>query len=405
MKLARLAWVRVRGLIHGRFLDAAVFVVSVVVAGLMILIRPLLWIRVARFGGFLSARIGHLAANPDVYLRSREAGVERGDTVDFFYVSPQGVANEQLLKMWRRSGLIRLMSTRFGESLTQVLGTVPGGGHHIFSTHPTGSSALLPGRKKYLFFNSEEIKRGEDFLRKMGIPVNAAIVCAHQRDSVYLKHHGQKDLNRHDHRDSSIMDYVPMMQELARQGHWVIRMGSEVAERLPDLGGQVIDYAGGWRSDFMDIFLLWKCKFFVGSNSGLSAVNIIWRKPVVLVNYIPFQARDIYAWPAGSIFVPKKLWSLKERRHLTVEEMAKLDVDVHYRGDFYGDRGLEVRNNSPQEILEAAMEMDERLAGRVDEDRTDSERQDKFWREFGDERLYGVYGMRISRRFLEENSS
>ncbi len=42
-----------------------------------------------------------------------------------------------------------------------------------------------------------------------------------------------------------------------------------------------------FRTDFMDIYLSAKCKFFITSGVGLMAIPMIFRRPLLCVNYIP----------------------------------------------------------------------------------------------------------------------
>ena len=64
------------------------------------LIRPLLLVR---FGFLYGNRIGHFAANTELYLCERDAGINvpQQRYVDLFYMVPP-VCNQQLAKMWTK---------------------------------------------------------------------------------------------------------------------------------------------------------------------------------------------------------------------------------------------------------------------------------------------------------------
>ena len=74
------------------------FAIPVVV--LLRLIRP--WLLV-RWGNLYSSRIGHFAANTELYLCERAAGINmpKRRHVDIFFIEGL-ICNQQLAKMWKR---------------------------------------------------------------------------------------------------------------------------------------------------------------------------------------------------------------------------------------------------------------------------------------------------------------
>lgn len=82
------------------------------------------------------------------------------------------------------------------------------------------------------------------------------------------------------------------------------------------------------------------------------------------MNFIPFKIPELSGWAAGSLVVPKKLYSDRYNRLLRISQIAALPYDIHYKGDFFGDRGISVINNSSAEIANAVAEMEARMSGR-----------------------------------------
>ena len=64
------------------------------------MIRPLL---LERWGGLISTRIGHFAANTEMYLCERDAGINvpKQRHVDIFYME-SSICNQQLAIIWKR---------------------------------------------------------------------------------------------------------------------------------------------------------------------------------------------------------------------------------------------------------------------------------------------------------------
>lgn len=62
-------------------------------------------------------------------------------------------------------------------------------------------------------------------------------------------------------------------------------MGSKVQKKLTNIDNpKIIDYATKYRSDFADIYLSAKCKFFVGCSAGILCVPYIFHVPVIQAN-------------------------------------------------------------------------------------------------------------------------
>jgi len=214
----------------------------------------------------------------------------------------------------------------------------------------------------HLSFTLREERKGRDGLSSMGIPADREFVCFHQRDAEYLKSHLPcTDYSYHGYRDCRIANYITTCRELVRRGYYVLRMGVKVGDALPVADPGIIDYASKYRSNFMDIYLSAKCKFFVGCGSGIDEVPMIFRRPVMYVNQIPLSIMSGQA--VVRLFIPKKLWLKKDKRFLTFKEILNSPIGNFYEAKVYEENGIEVIENSPEEITKAVIEMDEGLKG------------------------------------------
>lgn len=90
-KMKRALWI---------LLKLPLYILSVPVVLVIRLIRP--WLLV-RLGGLISCRIGHLAANTELYLCERDAGINtpKQRHVDLFYMAYRPICNQQLAKIGR----------------------------------------------------------------------------------------------------------------------------------------------------------------------------------------------------------------------------------------------------------------------------------------------------------------
>lgn len=360
-------------------------------------LRPLVLIR---FGPLVSESFGHLAANTEMYLCRRDAGMDNPRAIDIFYhTSP--VRNQQLKKMWDRALHVSYLACPL-DSLNRLL---PGGERHVIPWPPRGDRdihGLLRRTSVHLSFTPEEERRGLAALRELGIPDGTSFVCFHARDSAYLSAaHPKPNWHYHDFQDSSIHNHVPAAEELTHRGYFAIRMGAIVKEALTTTNPMIIDYATSHRSDFLDIYLSAKCHFFIGGASGMNSLASIFRRPVAWANWVMLE--EVPTWGPNDLFIPKKLWLREERRFLTFREILNSEVGRFNQSEQYEQRGIKLVENTPEEITALAVEMDERLKGTWQTTEEDEELQRSFWSLFKPSELHGTIVSRIGAGFLRQN--
>jgi putative glycosyltransferase (TIGR04372 family) len=357
-----------------RHFPALVAAIPVLVA--VRLIRP--WLLV-RWGVLPSPRIGHFAANTELYLCERDAGINVPNQrhVDIFVMEPP-ICNLQLAEMWKRVLHVWPVWWLF-HSLNFLNGVIPGGGAHEVgdSTSDRDVNNLLDRYPTHLAFSVDEEARGEAGLRAMGIPAGTSFVCLIVRDSAYLDAHLENDWSYHDYRDSDIGNYVLAAEELANRGYFVLRMGAKVHDPIISSHPRVIDYAvNGMRSDFMDVYLGAKCEFCISTSTGFDAIPSIFRRPVVYVNALPVGY--LLTFRANSLFITKHHWSLSKGRDLSLKEIFAQDVGFCLRSSSYQSNGIELKENSSQEIRDVVLEMADRIRGTWIGEENDESLQQKF---------------------------
>lgn len=365
----------------------------------LIIVRALRPFVLVRFGLLPSSRIGHYTSNVELYLCRRDAGMENQRAVDIFYYNGP-VCNQQLKKMWDRT----LRVSRLAGSVARLNSWLPGGEKHVihYSDNDRDIYGLLARIQPHLSLTPQEERWGHEALEKLGIPDGAPFVCFCARDSAYLSTMSpHRDWTYHDYRDASIHSYIPATEELVRRGYFAIRTGSIVKEALSTTNPMIIDYATKSRTDFLDIYLCTKCQFFLCDTAGISGVAIIFRRPVAIVNYIPLGLA--HNWSPGTLFIPKKLWLPEGRRFLSFREILSSEVGMLQRSDQYEQLGIEVLENTPDEITALAIEMDERLKGTWQTTEEDEELQRRFWLLFKPSELNRVFLSRIGAVFLRQN--
>lgn len=368
----------------------------------VVVIRLLSPLVLIRFGAIESRRLGHFAANTELYLCERDVGRHPRRAVDiFFHLSP--VCNRQLKKMWDRT----LHVSRFAKWPCGLISRLPGFGSHLIPM-PVHRDihGILARTPAHLSFTPEEECLGRAALVDLGVPEGVPFVCFFARDSAYLDselaHANPTGSWRyHDYRDSCIQNQVVAVEKLTRQGYFAIRMGAVVKSAMDTANPMIIDYAVKSRTDFLDIYLGANCLFFLGDFSGVTAIPMVFRRPSVCVNLIPLT--QFPNWGPDDLFIPKKLWLREERRFLTFREILDSDVGWFLDSGDYDQRDIEAIENTPEEITAVAEEMDQRLKSEWQTTKEDEELQRRFWAFFKSSDLHGVFLSRIGAEFLHEN--
>ncbi len=372
------------------------------------LLRPVI---VIRLGGLDISRIGNMYEG-DWYLSERAAGIHDKKHFDIFYITAMGntVCNRQWLKMWQRV-LCTVPFGRLFSMINRVSRMLPGHQAHVLAmprvwtvTDPAKQrlKCILANEKPNTAFTKEEERLGLQALKALGIPEKKSFICFHSRDAAYLNVKYPKiSWSYHDHRDSSIGNYVPAVEGLVRRGYSAVRMGAVVKEKLSVTDPDIIDYAGnGRRTDLLDIYLGAKCEFFIASETGISIVPEIFHRPVVYTNWTPL--RRISPWILNGLVIFKKFYSRQEKRPLTFSEIMDLEFGTPDTKDFFARQKIDLIENTPEEIRDAAMEMEDRLKGRWKSTDEDEQLQERFWDLFGSDRLKSP-DLRIGARFLCQN--
>lgn len=366
------------------------------------ILRPLILIR---FGDLMSDRIGHLAQNTELYLCEIEAGIRKKGLFDIFFMT-KPIANQQLKKMVERMAEFRVWN--FAYWINRVGNWLPGWQEHIVFTPSRDINNLFDKIKPHSSFTEEEEIRGVEEKRKIGLPDNADYICFFARDSAYLNRtFNSRNWDYHNYRDCNINNYLSAADEMTKRGYYMVRMGAVVKSPLNTNNPMIIDYATKGRTDFLDVYLSAKCKIFLSCGAGIDAIPMIFRKPTVFVNFMPLFY--IHSWSSNDLTIPKKLWLRKEKRFLIFREIISSDTGEFLRSEQYEEQGIDVIENSPEEIMAITVEMDDRIKGTWKSTPEDEELQQQFWdimksgKNF--KSTHGIIKSRIGAGFLRQNKN
>ncbi|MEG4914781.1 TIGR04372 family glycosyltransferase [Microcoleus sp. B7-D4] len=226
--------------------------------------------------------------------------------------------------------------------------------------------------KPLISLSAEDYERGWDILRSLGLPKNAWFVTLHVRTDGF---HKETVSSLSQIRNADVETYSLAIESIIADGGWVIRLGDSTMKPWSPMN-QVIDYAhSDQKSNWMDIFLCAACRFFLGSASGISFVSPTFGVPCVLTNWAPMSLTSFYS---QDILIPKLYWSQKEKRYLNFSEFMSFPVSGLYNKKRLNNLGLELQDNTPEELMEVVVEMLNRFKGSSISTKEDELLQDKF---------------------------
>lgn len=321
------------------------------------ILKPFFWLKV---GKLHHGRIGHLALETEVFLRKRQLGKFPDSPFYCFFCDSRGIANRQLLTMYKR--VLRVYESR-------ILVSIFDGMFPLFKNtpfyQPLGNQDTayfeFNNANPSIYFTPDEIQKGRELLKKMNVNFyEDKYICIFARDKAFLnKTMGHQNWDYHDIRNADIDTFIEAIKYLIEKGLTVIRVGSTVGKPISYSHPRLVDYSvSKYRCDFLDIFLVGTCEFFVGSSSGIADIACLFDIP-----YLKVGENNFGLAPPGKncLYIPKKFRFTKTDQPLHFEEAIALKLHPYARN--LKELGLKVENNSPKDILEATREMLARVEG------------------------------------------
>ena len=250
--------------------------------------------------------------------------------------------------------------------------------------------------------SDQQIKDGVKFLEDHSIVAGEEFICyAVRSESYYLKlAESGVTVKPRSVRNPNEDLYLHALNSI-RTNLPIFRMGKDIdipldVNKYPD----VVDYAIRYRTDFLDVFLISRCKFLLVGNTGLFWVSTMFGIPTVHCDV--YDVRHIQ--PVGHLYTFQKVWLINEKRLATVSEMLKMKSE--YSDERHQARlGVELVKNSADEIFIACQEMNSRIDGTWETTPEDEELQRRYLDlvvEYSDQPTWRGGG-RVGSQFLRAN--
>jgi len=333
---------------------AAHVILVVAVLPILYLLEPFRPVRITHFA---TERMGHLSG--DIHLfRARRFIAGKKDR--FFRIFLGGYpCNQALLNIWKRYLPINdnpWLSTFWHyckNTLARTRFDLP-------ETQTTNIHFEYAKFADYPEFTAEEEEQGRELLDKIGIGPTDWFVTFHVRDSAYGRYRFPHLEVQESPRNGNINDYLMAANAIVNMGGFAIRVGDVTQDPLGcRTTDKIVDYSHDFRSEFGDVYLAAKCRFFLGGPSGLPQLSTIFGVPVAMASMVPVTPHPV---GPDALFAPVRICDRGTGRVLHYREAHELGMfdnreGYQWRDTQYDEEGFDVLQSSPEDIRDLALDM------------------------------------------------
>ena len=356
-------------------------IIAIVPCVIIRLISPWIIIRIARV---CAINYGRLASDPALYYCKKKLKIDLPTKkhIDLLYIHYKDkIYNKQLAKMWKRK--LTFLSGYLLDPISRINKLIPGWKIHTIEIFSGGilSRDIDNLIEKYqpLEFTEEEKIYGKKMLNKFGLKDDDKFVCFAIRDEAYQLRKVPsrfKNWSYHDYRHFDLDNFVLAAEELTKIGYYVFRMGVVANKPFNSNNSKIIDYANSnLRNDFMDVYIGANCSFCLSTGTGFDDVPYIFRRPIALLE-VPFGI--LRTWSKKILHLTKHHILKKEKRRLSLSEIFSHGVAYALDTEVFRQKGIELVDNTPEEIRDLVMEMAENLEFKTKLNPEDEELQKTF---------------------------
>ena len=404
-------------ILGGILIDIPLIIFAIVPCVIIRLISPWIIIRIERFP---CENFGDFIEFPSCYHLKKKFKINlpKKKYLDLVYIYHRiKIFNKQLAKMWKRK--FNFLPSYLLDPIRKVNKLIPGWKAHSIEVLIIKSSRDVDNIiEKYqpLEFTKEEEVYGKKMLEKIGIKNGDKFVCLVVRDGGYQQKKipsRYRDWSYQNYRNQDINNYMLASEELAKRGYYVFRMGVNVEKKFISNNPKVIDYANSnFRSSFMDVYLGTKCFFCISTGTGFDYLAYFSRRPIAHSSYAPIG--HFHTYTKKNMHLPQHHILKKEKRKLSLSEIFANGLGFAIHSKDYEEKGVEVVQNTPEEIKDLVLEMLEYLEFNKKLDPIDEELQKsfrklyvinlkRFYRVDENYIIHSEILSRMSSKFLREN--
>ena len=327
------------------YLPQIIFISPIFILIILIL-SPFLKVRINKIIGH---RIGHFAANTDIYLTKKSFDKQKKIDINFLISKP---CNNQLLKMWKKKFIIyphflvyphyrilKFLSKHF--SLIKIF--------LADNNNERDLDGFLNVSKSNLSFSDNEIKKGANFLNLFNMNLKDKFVCLTIRNENYLREKfPEKNWNYHSYRNMNFDNFIKAINYLNQRGIMVFNMGENLGKKINIKNKLFFDYSRSeLKSEFLDIFLGGHCFFCLSTDTGFDQIPFIFRRPIAYITD-PIGALKSFNKRSMSIF--SHYYSISEKKRFSLKQIFDEDIAIFNKTSEIKEDGVDLLKPNQDEI-------------------------------------------------------
>lgn len=318
------------------------------------LLKPIILIRIGRFR---SIKLGHLSEEYEIFLCEKKLNINQPNQkyIDLFF-REKYICNEYYYHLRKKEFVIfpRIILLPLYQLIIFL------GYKKIFicdRAHAAIDTFYVLDKTESTIKISDDLKKKSNkILEQKGLNKNQKIICLHLRDDTYRGKNNATDFRN----IKNIDRYIKTIEYLTKKGYFVIRTGVRTKKRINFKDQNYFDYSQSEiRTEKMDVFLASSCHFCIANGSGFEPMVRSFRKPVLYTNFNKYGGYKSQHQKDMTIFL----------HYVDIESKKKIGLkEIFDRGLIYLnwdyeilEKKIYVEENSEDEILEATIEMIDRL--------------------------------------------
>ncbi len=230
----------------------------------------------------------------------------------------------------------------------------------------------------------------KSFLKQYNIKNYNSLITYANRDKSYKEYqYKDKNWSYHDFRNFSVETFEQTISFFCQKKILNVRVGNITNMILKLKNNYFIDYSkSDYVSEYLDIYLIYKSKFFVGCGSGLDKVASFLKVPILFVNQINISYIPHYI--DKSIFIPNILLDLETNKRITFKDQINpnfkkdkitgRNISKYATSDEFKRNNVKIIYNSSEEIMNGAKEINLLSENKFILNKSDLDLQTKFWK-------------------------
>ena len=257
--------------------------------------------------------------------------------------------------------------------------------------------------EKKIKFTDKEIEAGDSFLEKnMEIKKNTDFIIFSSRNSIWAKKtYNQK---KNSIRNSNINNQITALEFLNSKGYKTVKIGKD-HPKINFSNQNIIDFSNHkFRNDFLEVYLVSKCKFMISDDSGISYFSTVLRKKKLIINLFNWNWLYHQSPKLLPIIIPKKIKCLKNEKILTYKEVLDRKIEFIDTEEDLKKEGYIAIENTSLEIKNAVSNMTKLTENNLDL-KNFKKSQNEFWSMYDKYYQYNNDDLIICPNFFEENKN